>query len=1112
MSGVVIKLLQRIAMTGICCAIALYSTAALGAQMQRGAISGTAIDAQDAVIEDVLVKITNEATGEIQKTKTNNVGFYRSPMLDSGKYLVEFIRDGFETTKAPDIEVTTGKDTTVNAQLKVGQINTQVEVTVSGVELDKVGATVRLIIPGQSMDEIPMSTSTLVPGGSRNFARFPLFAPGFSRVLFQNETSALGHRGRENNYMIDGTDNNDQSVTLPGLFIPPEAIQEMDVQAATFSAEYGRNIGGQINVITKRGSNNYRGQLWEFYRGNALEPLALSDWKAIRQSNSSITEADKPNVRSPRLVDNQFGGSLGGPIIRNRTFFFGMFQGNLLRTGPRATSTVTIPTQAGYNALLNTSLRSGQSAASRQAMVDALSFLPDLYSKATITPTTTTTVNTTPIELGTYIATVPTRQNIWYTAIRVDHQVTENDRLTFRSHIDHRNSPLSSGNLAFGERWAADNKYFAQNHFLGYSKNIGSRFNNEAKIAYSRLFPTLEERDPVSPTVILTNNFQIGGNRGFPQERLEQTWQFQNVATYIVSRHSLKFGVDLARTELIANTATDVKGTWTFANLQDFMNSVPTRLDFLASTPSRYQFHQLRQAYFIQDDFKLTRTLTTNIGMRYENSDVPLGFFGATTSDVLNMGVPGPVRRDTDNWAPRIGFAYSPEFEQGFLGKMFGEGKSVIRGGFGISYDVLFYSLLANTAGNYPRTNAQALTLSSTPTAPMDAYPTLPAASQFPTLSSTTAFVNLPSDSQNPTSNYWSLSIQRQIGRNYSVEIGYNGNRSYHLIRQGQANPGVLSAAKAAAVIAGCTIPASLNSPTNCQDPAGFPTSPSRLNSAWAGRTTLETTGKAFYNGVYTQINGRTSFGLRFGANYTWSTNLSDSEEFSNDSGASDGGIASSSPQQPQDFFNYHNEWSRSVFDRPHRVTFNYTYNIPWIRSGPAILEHIFGGWRWSGFTEMQSGQPFTIKLGVDALGNGSTAGARPDYNPNGILIKDPVTTNLRTFVIPLDGTGIVTAPHVTSSSGVVTFLKNSMPTGGTLGRNTFRGPGYANFNMSLGKRITLPSERTLEVRGDFINVFNHDNFPNPEGNMTNANFGKWNTARLLTDARQVIIGAKLSF
>jgi hypothetical protein len=413
--------------------------------------------------------------------------------------------------------------------------------------------------------------------------------------------------------------------------------------------------------------------------------------------------------------------------------------------------------------------------------------------------------------------------------------------------------------------------------------------------------------------------------------------------------------------------------------------------------------------------------------------------------------------------------------------------------------------LLSNPSTNYPNNDLQTLTGATAP--PFDQFPVLPP--RVTTLTSSTAFVNLPSDSQNPTSHYWTVSIQRKIHPDYSIEIGYNGNRSYHLIRQSQNNPGILSAAKAEAVIAGCTS----SNLTTCQDPSGFPVSPSRLDPNWGSRTTLETTGTASYNSVYVQANGRTHFGLRYGANYTWSTNLSDSEEFSNDSGSSDGGLAGSSPQVPQDFLNRRNEWSRSVFDRPHRATFNYTYDIPWFRSSPRALETVFKGWQLSGFTELQSGQPFTIKVGVDALGNGTTASARPNYNPGGIFIPDPDTGNLRTFVIPRDGSGIVTAPHVTNpTTGAITFLKNSMPAGGNLGRNTFRGPGYANFNMSLMKRISLPEDRQLQIRGDFINVFNHDNFPNPDNNMSSSTFGKQVWPRPLTDARQVLLGVKLSF
>ena len=200
------------------------------------------------------------------------------------------------------------------------------------------------------------------------------------------------------------------------------------------------------------------------------------------------------------------------------------------------------------------------------------------------------------------------------------------------------------------------------------------------------------------------------------------------------------------------------------------------------------------------------------------------------------------------------------------------------------------------------------------------------------------------------------------------------------------------------------------------------------------------------------------------------------------------------------------------MFDRPHRFTIHETYAIPFFRSAPKYLKLAFADWQVSAFTEVQSGQPFTITVGADTLGSGTATPGRPDFNPGGIMTPDPVTGNFRTFVVPLDGTGIVTAPHVTSlTTGAITFLKNSMPNGGTLGRNTFRGPGYSNTNLSLMKRFMLPKEMALEIRSDFINVFNHDNFQNPVANMSSVNFGK-NIYVPLTDARQVLLGAKLRF
>jgi hypothetical protein len=607
----------------------------------------------------------------------------------------------------------------------------------------------------------------------------------------------------------------------------------------------------------------------------------------------------------------------------------------------------------------------------------------------------------------------------------------------------------------------------------------------------------------------------LGGSESFPQERLEQTYQFQDVSSYVWGRHTLKIGLDLAQTRLENNTAPNSKGTWQFATLETFMNSAPTSLTQLVVANSRYSFNQLKQAYFFQDDLKVTRNFTVNLGLRYELHSVPLGFFGATSQTELDAMVPGPVKRDNNNFAPRVGFAYSPEFNSGFLGTLFGDGKSSIRGGFGMGYDVLFYNLLTNPAVNYPRNSP---TTTTAPSQLVDAFPTLlPPTTTAPTLNISTMFANLPTETQRPTSNYWSLSVQRQLHRDYILELGYIGNRSYHLLRQNQANPGILDPAKAEYVRTTCTF---ATMPL-CQDPAGFPLSPSnanstnsgRLNPNWGSRVLLEATGQAEYHAAYMRLEKKFSNGLQFGANYTWSTNLSDSEDVL----IGDSLLVGSSPAYPQDFRNRRNEWARSVLDRPHRFSAQYAYRIPgFATSSNALLRHTLSGWQVSGFTELQSGQPFTIRVGVDSIGNGlsnTSAAGRPNFNPNGTLIKDADTGNLRTFTIPLDGTGIIDAPHVTNpTTGAVTYLRNSMEVGGTLGRNTFRGPGFANTNLSLMKRFTLPKEMQLQVRGDFINVFNHHNFANPDSNMSNPNtFGQQTLAPVL-DSRQVMLGAKFLF
>jgi hypothetical protein len=256
------------------------------------------------------------------------------------------------------------------------------------------------------------------------------------------------------------------------------------------------------------------------------------------------------------------------------------------------------------------------------------------------------------------------------------------------------------------------------------------------------------------------------------------------------------------------------------------------------------------------------------------------------------------------------------------------------------------------------------------------------------------------------------------------------------------------------------------------------------VNPAWGSRVLLESTAKANYDAMFVRFDQKVGSRLLIGANYTWSATFSD-----NDESLSIPDLLDSTPQVPQNYFDYRNEYSRSIFDRPHRFAAYYSYELPWFAAPVAntrVVKAVFSGWRLSGFTEFQSGQPFTVRTGVDSGGTGTAVPFRPNYNPGGVFYADPVTGNLRTFRTPIDGTGIFITPLTRSGAP----LANSMPGGGNLGRNTFRGPGFANWNISLAKTIASFERMKMSVRGDWMNAFNHRNFGNPVALMNSPAFG----------------------
>ena len=1014
--------------------------APLHAQLTRGTISGNVRDTTGGYLPGVTVLVTSNATGLQRSTSTDGNGFYRITGLDPGTYTVRLELQGFKVVENREVPVPPTGETTFDGALELGALTESVDVTAvtDAITLNKTNGSVGQTFSARQATELPL-------GGARSVINLALLAPSVSNAPGQTAIAANGNRSRNNNFMIDGTDNNDLSVTIPTVPVVAESVSEVVVQTNPFNVEYGRNSGAQVNIVTKGGSNQFHGSVFEYYRDSELN---------ARDNLEKASEQDKPTP----FTRHQFGAGVGGPIVKNRAFFYGLFQ---LDKNDEDTlgATVRIPTPGGYQALQGVPLRAGQPAASRQAVLQRLGFLEDIYAlNPALRNVQAQLVNGVEIETAQTNITRETPAETWYYVARGDVQLADSDNLTLR-YI--RNAPESTNavsNTAFGERFAGDQSIVDQNLYASHTRVLGTTTLNEARFSWVNRDLQFPENDPDSPTAGITGLFTVGGASNFPQGRVQDSFQFMDVLSFQRGRHSIKAGADIRYLNLDNLAAFNTKGTFTFNSLQDFLNNDAVTFTQALQTAS-FEATQWSQFYFVQDDWRPTTNLTINLGLRYENSTVPLGLFGAEDPQVRAALVPGPVMRDNDNVAPRVGFAWTPSPAGGLARWLLGEGTSSFRGGYGKSYDVLFYNILTVNGSNYPRV------VTGREDNAIDVYPNLAPVTGAPVFNPLATFVNSPEDTESPESHNWSVSWQRELARTHVLEFGYTGSLGRNGISQGQANYAVLTPDQIA------TVQQTLST-------TSIPTvQQRRLFPQFGSRVLITATAKSEYHGVYVAFNRRWTDGLQYGVSYTFSRYYSDGDESL--ALAFTGG----SPQIPQDYANLDAEWSRSVFDRPHRLVVNWIYEVPWFEGGWArnpVMRGVFAGWQVAGVMQTQSGQPFTIVTGVDSNGNGG-GGDRPNRG-SGTLTPDPVTGNFRTF---------------TNNGAYVTTLgTNGLPIAFSLGhgnvaRNELRGPGFVNWDLSLSKRFQIAGSHAVSVRADFLNAFNQDEYGNPISNMTNADFGK---------------------
>ena len=1030
-------------------ALCVAAGADAAAQITRGAISGTVRDVTGAVVPSATVTVTELDTNVVHTAASDGLGFYRVGPLEPGRYRVVTELTGFARVEHTDIEVRTATEISVDVTLRPAAVGELVAVTaeVTTAGLNRRSPTLGLTIPNRMVEELPL------PQG-RNINNLVLTVPNAVQTPGQGTYALNGNRSRHNNYMVDGSDNNDISVTIATSQIVPETVAQFQVLQNPYDAEFGRSTGGQINVITKSGTNRFTGQAWDYYISSDL------------QSRTNLEKANNLE-EPPRFNRHQMGFDLGGPVFESRLFFFGLYQRDTQRpgAGPSPT-TVRIPTPEGLAALQNVPLGPRTTPAGRQATLAQLAFLRDIHAlNPAFRNVSTTLVNGVPIATGQTNVGIVDPSTYHSGFARGDYQMRDRDRMTVRYSLNHRTDVNGISNLGFGPLFAG-NQTLIDTNFAATNAHIFTPTTvNEVRFSLVRRDLDFPENDPRTPTATVTGLFTVGGNSNFPQSRVSNSYQLSNTTTRTMERHTLKFGADIRYNDVDNISGFDTKGTFLFNNLEDFVNNEAFRFTQALQTASWFAT-QWQTFWFAQDDIRITPDLTVNLGLRYELSGVPLGMLGNTDQESLAAGARGPVTTDTNNWAPRVGFAWSPRSTS----RWFGDGQTVFRGGFGIGYDVLFYNLLSVNAANYPRVVvAQVDNVANV-------YPNLLPVSATPVFSPLAVYVNSVEETGNPESRFYSLTVQREVG-NYVFEVGYSGSRGSKGINQIEGNPAILTPAQAALVAStrnAAAIPALQARRINPQQGSRV------LIPAYVGPAGNDVEARSDYHALIMSASRRLSNRLQFNTHYTYSRWYSN-----NDASLGEGGTESGASQRPQSMFDYDVEWSRSVFDRPHRFALSYIWEIPGPDSG--VPGAALGGWQFSGVTQAQSGRPFTIVTGVDSSGDANTGSDRPNINPAGTFVWDKEHRNFTNngyYVVPL-GT-------------------NNLPLANSLGdgnapRNGERMAGFWNTDLSVMKRFRIGGSRRLTFRVDAFNVFNQDNYggapgttiPNTFNNMSSPSFGQ---------------------
>jgi Cna protein B-type domain./TonB-dependent Receptor Plug Domain. len=1082
------------------------------AQTSRGTVAGTITDPNGAVIPGATVILTNLETAVTRTTTTNDEGFYRFDAVDLGNYSVAVSATSFGAATKTGIEVAANQIADGSTALAPAGQSIVVDVTTDAAALLQTETPVR----GGNIDERKI---TELPFAGRNPVSLALTLPGVSTNRFGfgvGTFSVNGGRGRSNNFLIDGTENNDISVAGQGFQITnPDAVQEVSVQTSNYDAEFGRAGGAVVNVITKSGTNEFHGTL--SYLLDSTRDDAITNTQG--QVPSTVARGYPPFG-----IEQWYSATIGGPVLlprfgeggkraiyngHNRTFFFFSYQEQRLRAN--STFNRTVPTQAGRD-LLRALFPVGTNPRVDQYLAVTGNVIGTTNVQNIALGVSPGGVARPAIQFGTGSFSIPTKFFDQQIIARIDHKISDKDqfaiRYTWGDQIQPAGADVTFPNFIADFRGTFNNLLLTETHV--FSPNV----TNEVRLHYNRILFDFPIVGPDLQAFTLPR-FDIGGISSFgvatniPQGRIANNYGLQDTVTWLSGNHTFRFGVDLLsqRSKQFAPivergllTYSASTGYTAFANFVDNFGggAGAARIDF--GSPVYYPF-LFRQAYFFQDRWRVTESLTMTLGLRYENFGNPTrtlrtaAFTGLFNINPVTLtgpfSQPNQVESDNNNFAPTFGIAWSPSYTNGFLGRLVGDKKTVFRAGYQIGYDSFFNNIASNAATSSPNVVATNIPSNTNngPRGLANLSGNLPTVARALTPLDGQTLVTR--DLVNPYYQRWSAGFQRTLPFNLVLDASYVGSKGTKLFINEDLNPTV-PAPNPTRVIPLVTptriTPAAFTGSLTCTPGAAGCNISGRLDNLQGSRLIRTNSGTSNYHSGQFSLTRRFANGFTITGAYTWSKFI--------DNGSEVFGVAGNNlPQQaafPSIFGGQARERSVSLFDRPHRASITYVYALPFMKEQRGFVGKLLGGFEISGITTFESGTPLTVVNGVDADGVGGNLD-RPLFNPNGqkgvraVPIVNTVTGAITGYLNP-DAPGPVGGfaaidPNTAQYIGLPAFsaaLPASAQRFGTTGRNTERTPGINNWNINLLKRIKIGETRALELRTELYNAFNHPQYTIP--------------------------------